>query len=483
MEVIVPDALPDILRIVDTDGTPYLRSKDAEMGRVTVTGVTELTVLYVPESGGGVRRLSVNLPFSASAEGIDITPDSLITATVSLIAADSRTVNPRKIVVKAEVACNATLFIPESIYNTAAKDRDDIYFKSESRVMNLPAAVNEKTFIFTDELIFPSTAPAIGEILKTSFRLLTEDTKAVGSKCVLKGSAETSILYTSREDGSLCREHFSTPFSQIIDTDAVTEPGDFAVHLMLTGAYVNRGYTSDGGGETLALEIHAVAQCTAYAEMAANYLSDAYSTKYELVPAYSKCEFACFSSRERAAETALVSVPIAGTAGAIHHVTVRETSAALRDEEGIVQYSAAMSVNVLYSDANGELLSASKRFEWERDLETASGGISVEICQNGEVFTSSADGSIDLRVPVELTVTCVDQTTLDRLEGLEYDEEQKRDLADVPSITVVRTEETCDLWSLAKSHFSTEGLIREANGLEPDGQPAAGGILLIPRCR
>ena len=49
MEMIVPDALPDILRIVDTDAIVYLRSKATDNGRVSVSGVAAATVLYAPD--------------------------------------------------------------------------------------------------------------------------------------------------------------------------------------------------------------------------------------------------------------------------------------------------------------------------------------------------------------------------------------------------------------------------------------------------
>ena len=36
MEMIVPDAMPDILRIVDTDAAVFLRSKSSDNGRATI---------------------------------------------------------------------------------------------------------------------------------------------------------------------------------------------------------------------------------------------------------------------------------------------------------------------------------------------------------------------------------------------------------------------------------------------------------------
>ena len=45
LETIVPDACPDILRLVDTQGKILLKSKAASDGRVTLTGTARMTVL------------------------------------------------------------------------------------------------------------------------------------------------------------------------------------------------------------------------------------------------------------------------------------------------------------------------------------------------------------------------------------------------------------------------------------------------------
>ena len=65
MELIVPDAQPDILEILDTDAVVLLRSKEADTGRVVISGVINATVLYAPEDSGDIKKLELSMPFSA----------------------------------------------------------------------------------------------------------------------------------------------------------------------------------------------------------------------------------------------------------------------------------------------------------------------------------------------------------------------------------------------------------------------------------
>ena len=52
-EAIVPDACPDILRIVEVCGQACLTGKQAREGMATVSGMVRASVLYLPETGGG----------------------------------------------------------------------------------------------------------------------------------------------------------------------------------------------------------------------------------------------------------------------------------------------------------------------------------------------------------------------------------------------------------------------------------------------
>ena len=57
LEAIVPDACPDILRVCDVEGTAYLAGKEAQEGRVELSGTVRAVLLYLPDGGEGLRRI------------------------------------------------------------------------------------------------------------------------------------------------------------------------------------------------------------------------------------------------------------------------------------------------------------------------------------------------------------------------------------------------------------------------------------------
>ena len=48
-ETIVPDYLPDIARIIETEGRVFLHSRELRDGKAEVSGTVRVTVLYTPE--------------------------------------------------------------------------------------------------------------------------------------------------------------------------------------------------------------------------------------------------------------------------------------------------------------------------------------------------------------------------------------------------------------------------------------------------
>ena len=63
LESIVPDACPDISRIVSAVGKVFLKDKELGEGALRLSGTSRVTVLYIPEGEGKPRSLEVAIPF------------------------------------------------------------------------------------------------------------------------------------------------------------------------------------------------------------------------------------------------------------------------------------------------------------------------------------------------------------------------------------------------------------------------------------
>ena len=64
LECIVPDACPDILRILKTDAIICIKSKEVREGRLEIRGGIQTQILYIPEEDKEICRMEVSLPLS-----------------------------------------------------------------------------------------------------------------------------------------------------------------------------------------------------------------------------------------------------------------------------------------------------------------------------------------------------------------------------------------------------------------------------------
>ena len=109
-ESIVPDAFPDVSRIICANGSAFLDRKQAGEGSARVSGTLRVTVLYVPEGERVPRSLSLNLPFQCVGDCPQVSEDSQIHGRVLSVHADARLMNPRKLFLKAEVKLRMTVY-------------------------------------------------------------------------------------------------------------------------------------------------------------------------------------------------------------------------------------------------------------------------------------------------------------------------------------------------------------------------------------
>ena len=113
-ESIVPDACPDILRIVDTEAAVCLKSKEAQEGRLEVSGTARCAILYLPDGAQELRRMTVAIPFSCAMDVPGLNRSCRIAAFPRAQGADARMLNPRKVLVRVDLAVEIQAFAPQT---------------------------------------------------------------------------------------------------------------------------------------------------------------------------------------------------------------------------------------------------------------------------------------------------------------------------------------------------------------------------------
>lgn len=479
LETIVPDASPDILRLVDTQGKILLKGKAVADGRVTLTGTARLAVLYLPDGQAGPCRVEVNIPFSVSAEDRRLTSGCLVTAVPRVSGADTRTVNPRKIVTRVEIAICVKVFAAggSTLCTGITAVGGTVEQLMESHQPTCVSALQEKQISFEDDLNIPAGRPAAEELINSRVELSCHESKIIGNKLIFKGEAAVQLLYRPA-GGGMAAADFTLPFSQITEVVGVGEDGTCTVEMGLTGA----DFTLGGDGRTVSASLSMLAQAIVREERSVELLADTYSTccpvRAEQVPYNYQVRRAEDTVRQTVREVIETGIQVGSVVDAYCSIGRTRQSR----EGGELRLTAELSVTAVCLTEDAGCCAVSRRLEVSCAVDVPEECTCLFSCRCGNLIATPMADGVEVRFPVDFPYLCLQdaETVVVRdvsVENTEEGEEKRR-----PSIVLRMMDQGERLWDVAKRYGTTTEDIVRANELESE-QPCGGTLLLIPRKR
>lgn len=472
-DCVVPDTMPDIRDLLNSEGTLLLRSKVTEAGCVTLTASVQGMVLYFPENGDMARSLSVTVPVEMRLDAPPIQEDCRTVCCMRIRSLEAKMVNSRKINVRADVVAEVWCYGESLLELPYGLEQDKAYahiLMGSASVVQV-SDVREKAFVITDQYSLPAGLSSAVEIVSQRAEVYTEDVKFVSGKVVFRGHVSASLLLAGTEPGQLISARYDTEFSQIMEADVTGEDAMPEVMLQLTGVYFDLPGHDNSTGK-IGAEIHMAAQCVCRKKQEVTYIEDLYSNKETLIP--ERGEILCD--------------------GEIQPVTMRQTvtgRAEFAGEGEVVCTSASVSgitvegetvktavnIRLVIRQNSGQYASVRCRlgaeFTTELPADTELQNVMVRVM---DVFCSASAGAADVRVVLQMDGCRLTRKALTCVQNVSVDENGE-DRGNEPSITLVRVGKDADMWRLAKQYRSSPEAIVAAN----EGNNS--GLLLIPKSR
>lgn len=482
LESIVPDACPDIMRIVDADGQICLTARELSTGSLRVSGTVRAAVLYIPDGEDGPRHMDVLIPFICTVDDPAIHSGCRVTAVPRLCAVDARAVNPRKILTRAELAVDVRVFAPgENSACTGAScgNADEgVQQKLEQQEAYLIYAVSEKSFTFSDVLNLPASKPKAEELLRSRLTPRNLEAKIIGSKLILKGEVELAILYRA-EGGAVASHRFQLPYSQIMEVSGAAEDCDVMVDPTVSGLECTL-QTGDPGAVAVTMEL--LAQAAVWEKQPVTLLSDLYCTRCPLEVEREEFSISQLVGGESRRESVRQFCECGIPARTVVDCTLSMGRVVRTREEGTVSFRAETSVTILFLSEDDALCSVTYPVPAVSELAAEEGcDILCRCGGTGELTAVPVTGGLEVRFDLEFsflmtrTVRCPCVGGFRELPIPEGEGER-------PSVILRMVGEGEALWDIAKACGSTIGDIVDANELEQESAPA-GMLLLIPRRR
>lgn len=478
LESIVPDACPDIARIVSASGKVFLKDKELGEGSLRLTGTARVTVLYIPEGGeaGEVppRSLEVSIPIQCVRDDPRFHAGCPVLADLQAASADARTVNPRKMLVRVEVSVWAAAYEQERRELTAdLSGGEGLQKLLAPRKCCVIPGVAEKPFTFSDVLRPPASRPEIEELLVCRAELGTADAKFIGKKLVLKGDVQLAVVYRSGEGVHQAR--FELPYSQILDIGEVPDEGSPEVAVTLK----NVECRAREGELEVSLEV--LAQAAVWERRSVSLLSDAYCVGKPIDVERAPVRLCTMAERSARREMGRKLCESGIPAKQVLDCGVAVSSLTGAPAEGGMEFTAQVAASVLYLSEDDALCGVETDIPVTCRVEVPEGCACACRCRPvGESTAVPVTGGLEVRFEAEFTWTTTREEQVSVVSGVQPSAVE--DAGPRPSVVIRRVERGESLWDIAKSCGSTTDDIRAANSL-PGEEAAVGTLLLIPSRR
>ncbi|WP_160634573.1 SPOCS domain-containing protein [Pseudoflavonifractor sp. 60] len=481
-ESIVPDACPDILRIVDVCGQAMLSGKQAKEGMAQVTGMVRAVILYQPEGGGGLRRIEVGLPFTCQLEAPGLTEAGTVLASPRLRRAEARALNPRKVLLRVDLAVDITACQPveRSICCGVTQPEEHHICQRQHPGEHFQlCAVQEKPFSFSDQVRLQTGSGETPSLLAARVQPVCTESKLIGAKLIFKGVVELYLLL-QEQGGGLSASHESMPFSQIIEVPQAGEEGDCQVEVEVVSLHCE---PAPGDERELEVSLELLAQAQVRCHRPVKLLQDLYSTSNLMEVDRENqplCRLGEQSVRPQAVRELLETGEMVRSV-VDARLALGQVNQSREGSELVLTVDAW--VTVLYLDENELVQCIQRSIPVSCRLDCLEGVKCTCFCAcPGEVFAAPGAGGVEVRFTVEFHCLTTETVSIPSVTAAHLGEVRSAGEETRPSMVLRMPAPGEELWDIAKAHGTTIEQILQANELEEEALPF-GRMLLIPSTR
>jgi len=464
LELVVPDVCADVGKILDVRGQFLLSSQKSKTDEIYISASVEVTVIYAAEDSGKVQIVTAAIPFDHTIPVEGANDNSKITARCDLCSIDARTLNPRKLLIRANALMHICAYSPDKfvIWDNLSENEEIVHVLQKEAEHCLVVGVREKSFTVSDEYSLPEDKGKNLKMLSADTNICVQDAKAVGNKLVLKAEAETTAVFLDDVECVLFSSVFVTQFSQIVEVDTFGENIEDTAIIQLRDAEFTFVPGKDEG-YTVAAQLYLNAQVISRERKFSVYVADAYCNENKL--------------NSEAGTTKLMKFPVIKTLklnmreklqqkASLEEIFYVAATAVCAGAEGSDIVVKADISGIGKSD-EGELESISLELRAEENIGlTKNQRINIlSVCAEQPTVIGAAHNA-DISIDIVIDFYIGENIEINAVSGIDADEECSMRGENKPSLVVICSERETDLWSLAKKYGSTMEMIKDANTVD-----------------
>ncbi|MCX7841962.1 MAG: DUF3794 domain-containing protein [Clostridia bacterium] len=492
-DIIVPDAKPDIAKILLFDADAIVNSTEVASDKLIVSGTANYKILYLSdEQDKTVKSINTKLNFSHTINMPSMAENGKCKARSEVEHIEYNILNGRKV--------NAKLIIKTDYKVTSEKDQavaNDI--KGNENVQILKKSVNINSFVgagqgeykLSESLVIPNGKPAVSELLRSDIRITAKEYRLTDNKVIAKGELSIATLYIADDETRSIQfmEH-EIPFTQFVDLNGVNDDALCDVDYRIIDSEFEASEDDDGELRVISADIILMIDVEGYERKTVDVLDDAYSQRSDILLDKETIvmEEAVTESRSQIVlkDTMIIdehSPEIAEVFNVLCKPSLSEYRIA--DDKLVVEGSVKNSVLYLSNNNEQPVCCYQQEIPFRQfiDVKGAMPGMSCEITMDIDHcnYSMVSSNEVEIRLGIGANLKIAKQIRVPLVTNVTEKQLDENKFLSQPSVTIYFCQPGDTLWKVAKKYYTTAESIKKVNNLGDKDALCIGQQIIIPR--
>ena len=470
-EIRLPDAYPDIGKVLGCWGQILIRGKEWRSTSMSANGGVMAWVMYAPEDGTQPRIIDVWIPFQCRWDFPEQIDDGVMIVHPMLSNLDGRGISARKIMVRAGIDLFAQAMSKHTMEIPTPGDiPEDIQLLTNSYPVELPMEAGEKQVQIEEIMPMTGNLQPVHKIIRYQMFPMIAEQKVISNRLVFRGQIGVKISYLT-QDGAICQWDTEIPFSQFteLDQDYSTTATAWVMPVLTA---MEMDVTEE---QQLRIRCSIAVQYTIFDRTVMDIVEDAFSPNRDVSIKIENVRIPILL------DSTSVDLPVntilKSNVDQVEFISVHAEHPVVHVNGDGLEIRMDGQFTALYTNPDNMLTGENVRFESAVPFFSAPEN-EIQLWPGFPMETEVLPGSdgYTLRGNYPMMIQVYSGENVPMVTELEFGELKQPD-PHRPSMILRRAGEE-SLWSIAKDYGSTVSAIQEANQLR--GEPEKGQMLLIP---
>lgn len=484
IEFSMPDYFPDIQRILKCHAQPIIFSKQLGSDGLNIEGKINIRLFYY-DTDNQIHCCEHSQSFSLVMHPKDIPQSPLITTRCAVEYINCRAATGRRV----DIHGSFTVFakITGTVNECIITDADGEGIQPLYDKMDISTVVGNAERIFTVEEVLEIGQSKMGaqSILRSQANAALNDIKLIQGKAIIKGELTIKILYcTDSQPSEIESMEYLLPISQIMDIDGVNEDCICDACFDVISCDVTIGNHSSDQPRLFECDVKIAARACAFAPSQCELISDAYSTKYDLITENHSVTLQRVLEivNDEHLMRSTIEAPDSGISKIIDLWSDNPTcKTAIQEDQLIMDIELRLCLLAMDTNATPVYFERQLQTRYEHKLIESPLQISfpVVLSLSDLGFALTGDKQIDIRCNIKLSGALSSIFTVNSICELKPNESSPKPENQLGTMAIYYPENGERLFDIARSYnTSMQSIIRE-NGLD-EAYTELGHILIIP---